>query len=92
MEIKVLKHDPNTIFLELEKETITVTNLIREELWDEKNISEAASVKEHPYLEEPKIWLKTTRGSPIATLEQTCERILQEIQEFKQKFKEASKK
>jgi len=92
MEFRVLKQDPNTIFLEVGKETVTITNLIREELWEEKNISEAASVKEHPYLEEPKIWLKTSRGSPVTTLDQTCERILLEIQEFRQKFKEASKK
>jgi DNA-directed RNA polymerase subunit L len=92
MELKVVKEDKNSILLEVIGETFTLTNVLREELWEDKNVSEAAQVKEHPYLAEPKIWVKVKEGSPIDALEKAAERAIKQAKEFEEKFKQALKK
>lgn len=92
MELKKIKEDDKTLLVEVKGETFTLTNAIREYLWDDKSISEAAQIKEHPYLSQPKIFVKTDRGSPVAALEKAADKIVEDAKEFKQKFKEALKK
>jgi DNA-directed RNA polymerase subunit L len=92
MELKKIKEDDKTLLVEVKGETFTLTNAIREYLWDDKSISEAAQIKEHPYLSQPKIFVKTYRGSPVAALEKAADKIVEDAKEFKQKFKDALKK
>jgi len=92
MELKKLKEDDKTMLVEVVGESFTLTNTIREYLWDDKSVSEAAQIKEHPYLSQPKIFVKTDRGSPVTALEKATEKIIEDTEEFKQKFKEALKK
>ena len=92
MELKKLKEDDKTMLVEVVGESFTLTNTIREYLWDDKSVSEAAQIKEHPYLSQPKIFVKTDRGSPVTALEKATEKIIEDTKEFKQKFKEALKK
>ncbi|MBI4010415.1 MAG: DNA-directed RNA polymerase subunit L [Candidatus Aenigmarchaeota archaeon] len=92
MELKKLKEDDKTMLVEVVGESFTLTNAIREYLWDDKSVSEAAQIKEHPYLSQPKIFVKTDRGSPVTALEKATEKIVEDTKEFKQKFKEALKK
>jgi DNA-directed RNA polymerase subunit L len=87
MELKVIKEDEKTLFLEVPGETYTLTNTIREELWNDKNVSEAADVKEHPYLSQPKIFVRVTKGSPKEALEKAAERIAEKAREFAEEFK-----
>jgi len=89
MELKIVKEDEKTLFLETTGETYTLTNTLREELWNDKNVSEAADVKEHPYLAQPKIFVKVSRGSPRTALEKAAERVAGKAKEFKEEFKKA---
>jgi DNA-directed RNA polymerase subunit L len=91
MELKVIKEDEKTLFIEATGETYTLTNTIREELWNDKNVSESADVKEHPYLSQPKIFVRVARGSPREALEKAAERIAEKAREFKEEFKKALK-
>jgi DNA-directed RNA polymerase subunit L len=91
MELKIVKEDDKTLFLEVPGETYTLTNTIRESLWEDKNVSEAAEVKEHPYLSQPKIFVKVTKGSPREALEKAAERIAEKAREFGEEFKKALK-
>jgi len=91
MELKVIKEDEKTLFLETTGETYTLTNTVREELWNDKNVSEAADIKEHPYLAQPKIFVKVSKGSPRAALEKAAERVAEKAKEFKEEFKKALK-
>ncbi|MEM5855384.1 MAG: DNA-directed RNA polymerase subunit L [Candidatus Aenigmatarchaeota archaeon] len=91
MELRIVDEDERTIFLECVDETHTLTNTIREELWNDKNVSEAADVKEHPYLSQPKIFVKVTKGSPKEALEKAAERIAEKAREFGEEFKKALK-
>ncbi len=91
MELKVLKDEDKTLLLEIRGETVTVTNLLREELWNDSSVSEAAQIKEHPYLSEPKVFVKVSRGTPQTALKKACERIIKKSQEFREEFKKALK-
>lgn len=92
MELKKVKEDEKTLLVEAKGESFTLTNTIREYLWEDKSVAEAAQVKEHPYLSEPKIFLKTSKGSPLSALEKASDKVIEISKDFKQKFKEALKK
>jgi DNA-directed RNA polymerase subunit L len=92
MEVKITKEEKDTILVELGGETISFANLLRQESWDDKSTSEAAHMKEHPYLSQPKVFVKSSRGSPREILEKSAERIADQTKEFKEEFKKALKK
>ncbi|MEM5794048.1 MAG: DNA-directed RNA polymerase subunit L [Candidatus Aenigmatarchaeota archaeon] len=92
MELRVIKKDEKTLELEVRGETYTLTNLLREELWNDKSVIESAQIKEHPYLSEPKIFVKVSRGSPETALEKACDRLISKLEELKEEFKKALKK
>jgi DNA-directed RNA polymerase subunit L len=91
MELKVLKDKDNELVVEVMEETVTVTNALRGELWEDKNISEAAQVKEHPYLAGPKIFASTSSGKPVTALDKAAERVIKQTEEFNELFKKAAK-
>lgn len=92
MELKVVKQDDKTLVLEVQGETVTVTNILRGELWEDRNVREAAQIKEHPYLAEPKVFVKTSRGKPQTALNKAADRIIKQTEEFTAEFKKALKK
>jgi DNA-directed RNA polymerase subunit L len=92
MQLKVVKEKEDEILLEVDGETVSFANLIRSELWNDKAVKEAAHIKEHPYLERPKVFVKTDRGSPRTALEKAAVRIADQSIEFREEFKRASKK
>ena len=93
MELKVLKRDDkeNILLLEVKGETFTLTHTIEDELWEDPNVLEAADMREHPYLEEPKIWVKVERGSPITALKKACSRIERNLDKLSKTFEKALK-
>ena len=52
MELKKIKENDKSLLVEVAGESFTVTNAMREYLWDDKSVSEAAQIKEHPYLSQ----------------------------------------
>ena len=62
------------------------------ELWNDKSVSESAFIKEHPYLAEPKVFVKTEKSEPKIALEKAAQRIADQAKEFKEEFKKALKK
>ena len=92
MEIKVVKEDEKKLVLEIPNESVGFTNLLRTELWNDSSISEAANIKEHPYLSQPKVFLKVNRGSPRTALEKAAIRIADQAKDFKENFCRALKK
>ncbi len=92
MKLKVVKQDDKTLIVETTDESISFCNLVRSELWQDKGISEAAYIKEHPYLEKPKIFVKVSRGKPQTALERAAKRLESQTVEFGKEFKKALKK
>ena len=92
MEIKVVSEDEKKLVLEIPNESVGFTNLLRTELWNDSSISEAANIKEHPYLSQPKVFLKVNRGGPRTALEKAATRIADQAKDFKENFCRALKK
>ncbi len=89
MEVVKIKGDEKSALIEVREETFTLTSAIEEQLWEDKNVSEAASFREHPYLSEPKIWVKVKRGSVKEALERAVDSLMELTKEFREKFKKA---
>lgn len=92
MKLKTLKQTKTLLFVEVEGESIGFTNLIEEELWNDKNVDEAAYIKEHPYMVEPKIYVKIKgRTNPRKSIEKANKRILVQLKHLEKEFKRAQK-
>ncbi len=91
MELRIVKKGEKELVVETRGETFTLTNLLREYLWKESKVSEAAQYKEHPYLAEPKVFVKVKEGSPLAALRSAARSALKDVKEFKEKFQKAIK-
>jgi DNA-directed RNA polymerase subunit L len=89
MELVKVKGDEKSILIEVRGETFTLTSALEEQLWEDKNVSEAASFREHPYLSEPKIWVKVKKGGVNDALEKAAEKLIEATKEFREKFKES---
>ncbi len=92
MELKVLKKEGNLLMIELKGESVGFANLIKEELWNDKHVDEAAYIKEHPYMAEPKIYVRTKgKSDPRVATERASKRILVKLEDLKKEFKMALK-
>ncbi|MEM5777195.1 MAG: DNA-directed RNA polymerase subunit L [Candidatus Aenigmatarchaeota archaeon] len=92
MEVKVLKQEKDSLFVELEGDTIGFANLLREELWENKDVDEAASIKEHPYMSEPKVYVKTKGVSPKKVLLDVAKSLQNKVKELEKEFQMNIKK
>jgi len=92
MKLKTLKQSKNLLFVEVEGESVGFANLVKEELWNNKNVDEAAYIKEHPYMAEPKIYVKMKgRINPKKAIEKANKRILVQLKGLEKEFKRALK-
>ncbi len=92
MELKKIEDNDKRLIVEFEGETVAFANMIKDKLWEDSSVKEAATIKEHPYLSKPKILVEVSRGSPQTALEKTTDKLLEEAKEFHDKFKDALKK
>ena len=92
MELRKVEENEKRLIIEFDSETIAFANMIKDKLWEDSSVKEAATIKEHPYLSKPKILVETSRGSPQTALEKATEKLLEETKEFREKFKDAIKK
>ena len=92
MELNKIKEDNDMIEIELKGESVGFANLIKEELWNDENVDETAYVKEHPYMAEPKIYLKMKgKSSPRVALERAIKRLHAKLEELEKEFNKALK-
>jgi len=89
MEIRKIKGDDKQLLIEIPGESFTLTSPLEEELWSDPSVSEAAQIREHPYLSEPRIWVKVSSCTAIKALQKASNNLLKKINEFKEKFKKA---
>jgi len=94
MELKIVKFDEEKkeALVEVEGGTIGFVNLLRDELWKDPNVLEAAWVQEHPYLSEPKIYVRVSRGNPLTALEKASKGIEKKSVELFETFQSSLKK
>jgi len=92
MELVKIKEDSEIIEIELKGERVGFANLLKEELWNDKNVDEAAYIKEHPYMAEPKIYVKMKgKSSPRVALQRAVKRLQVKLKELEKELKRALK-
>jgi DNA-directed RNA polymerase subunit L len=93
LELRVVKRDEEKkrLLLELGGESYTLSNLLRKELWSDRSVREAAHIKEHPYLAQPKVFVAVSRGEPENALKRASKRLIKQVREFKERFRAALK-
>lgn len=92
MEVKKLKEDKNILILEILDGGIGFANLIKEELWRDKGVDEAASIKEHPYMAKPKIYVKMKGNkNPKLALMKATKRLQVMVKDLKGEVERALK-
>lgn len=88
MEIVKIKGSEKEALFELRGETFTLASLLEEELWENKNVLEAASFREHPYLSEVKLWVKVEKGSVNEALVKAADSLIEKIEKIRDAIEE----
>ena len=88
MNIKVLEAEKEKMKIEFEDETETITQLLATQVWKEGG--EAAAIREHPFIENPKLVVMGT--NPTKLLDKASTAIEEQCEEFKEEFKRALEK
>ena len=90
MKVKVLKYEQNIIEFIIEGETDTFCNALREELLNDKGVTFAAYIIDHPLIGHPRFLVRTdgSKGAKEALIE-ASQRIKLNTIELRSKLKEA---
>ena len=88
MNIKILEGNKEMMKVEFEDETETLTQLIATQVW--KKGGEAAAIREHPFLENPKVVIMGS--NPTKLLDKAATSLEEECDEFKEEFRRALEK
>jgi len=86
MNVKVLEQDKEK--LKVEVDDLTLVNLLHENLWKTK-IDYSAYVKDHPYLSQPVILVKSK--NPKQSLVDAADKIIEDCETIQKKFDKAVK-
>jgi len=89
MPIKVVRNEKDTLIIEVIEESETFLNLLREELWNIDGVKEAAFFREHPELDNPKLFIKMEKGSPKKALEKAISNLMKKLEELKKVYLKA---
>jgi DNA-directed RNA polymerase subunit L len=87
MELKLIKEDEKSKLIEVKGESFSFVNLIVEELWKSDKIDEAATIKEHPYMAEPKLYVKVKeKTKPEVELSKAIKGVEAQLKELKKEL------
>lgn len=86
MKLNILKKTKDSVTIEVKGESKTFVNLLKDELWKDKNILEAAAIKEHPYMGEPKLLVKVKTGNPITAITKAVRHLQVRAKEIRDEF------
>jgi len=89
MKLTALEKKENKNVIEVEGETHTFLNLLKETAWDVGS-EQASYIIEHPNLSEPKLILRAK--NPRKILERAAQMIIDQAKEFENEFRRVSKK
>lgn len=88
MNIKVLEDNKEMMKIEFADETETLTQLVATQVWKEGG--EAAAIREHPFIENPKIVIMGS--NPTKLLDKAATSLEEQCDEFKEEFRRALEK
>ena len=68
MEIRILDSSGNSLEIEVLGENETLLNALKVKLLEDEAVDLAEYIIEHPDLANPKVYLRTLKGDPVAAL------------------------
>lgn len=88
MTIKIRGKGKNKLTLEFEEEGYSLINLLRHNLWDsDVELNKAEIQKEHTYLDNAKLIVRTEDDDPVEALVSSADRIKDQCKSFKKQLK-----
>lgn len=87
MEIKVLENTKKRLVFELKGADHTLCNMLKAELWKNKDVDIATYSIAHPLVGIPKVIVETKTGEPKKAILKAIEGIQETNKEFVTKFK-----
>jgi len=89
MELKIIKDEKDMMQVELVGESTTFANLLKDELYEDKSVTSAAFLVEHPLVSNPRIIVRTKGKTPKKALKDAAARIEKKAADFETQFKKA---
>ncbi len=87
MDVNVKKSGKDTLNVEIVGDSHTLSNLLRDELWNDSAVTFAAYEKKHPYLGNPMLVVKGK--DPMKSLKGAIKRSQDNISVFEKQFVKA---
>jgi len=87
MKLVLLENSEKKMILEVQGETHTFLNLLKENAW-EAGSKQASYMIQHPYLSEPKLIIRAE--NPKKVLDSAAQAIIDQAKDFEKEFKRAS--
>ncbi|MFT4304122.1 MAG: RpoL/Rpb11 RNA polymerase subunit family protein [Candidatus Woesearchaeota archaeon] len=92
MEIEILEESKNKIHFKIKGEDHTILNLLKEELWNDKNVKIAAYRMDHPLIGIPEMTVEVTQGNEAKkAIIDAVKRLDKKLDKVKDEFKSALK-
>jgi DNA-directed RNA polymerase subunit L len=82
MQIRKLTHSKTELELEVLGEGETLLHSLREKLLEDKKVSMATYILGHPELENPKLYIKVSKGKPEDALKRALKALIKEYEQF----------
>lgn len=89
MDAIVKKDTKDMLAVELAGDNRTISNLLREELWNDSTVTLAAYEKKHPYIGNPVLLVKGK--DPGKSLKGAIKRVQENLSDFEKQFAKATK-
>ncbi len=87
MDVNVKKCGTNAVNVEIVGDEHTLSNILREELWNDSTVTFAAYEKKHPYLGNPVLIVKAK--DPMKSLKGAVKRCSDNVSAFEKQFVKA---
>lgn len=91
MNIEILEESKNKIHFKVEGEDHTILNLLKEELWKDKDVKIAAYRMDHPLVGIPEMTVEVASGDPKKAIKDAVKRLEKTLDKFKDEFKASAK-
>lgn len=75
MELKILEYSKDKLRFNILGEDHTFSNILRKELWNDKNVKKAGYSLEHALMPSPKFFLETDGKDPKEVIEKAVARL-----------------
>jgi len=89
MEVKIIEDSGSKAIIEIEGETNTIPNLLKKELWNDKNVKVSGYNIENPLISKPRLVVEVSKGKAMDAVREAAKRAKDEIAKFKKAFEKA---